>query len=116
MSGFWQVTGNSTGGAAASVTINAPAASGAMIRICAIQATTSVGSALQIRDGGTVIWQLDAQVGGAGLQLGGLDIRAMTTGNLTIAFASNTVGGDQSINAQGDCVPVGYPVPVSYRE
>ena len=55
-----------------------------MIRVCAIQATTSVATALQISDGGTVIWQVDAQVGGGGLQLGGLDIRAMTTGNLGV--------------------------------
>ena len=115
MSGFWQVTGNSSGGTAARMTITPPPGSGGMVRILAMQATTEVAAVLRIQDGTTAIWQLDAPAGFSGLQIAGIDIRALTTGSLTIDFDSNAVKGSQFINAQGDFVPPGYPTPVSYR-
>jgi hypothetical protein len=72
-----------------------------------MQVSATSAATLQILDGTTVIWQTDLPAG-AWEPDNDIDMRATAGNNLTIGFTATA--GTQSVNAQGDFVPVGYPL------
>ena len=124
MSNPWTATNRSaSSGAAANVSVAAPAsagASGQTTRLRAIQCSLAGSGAgddqLQIRDGsssGAILAQFDLSVGANGfaaLALTGLDIRSTPGNALTIMFVNGVSGNYENVNAQGDYVPSGYPM------
>jgi hypothetical protein len=120
MAGWWSITNRSNAGAAATASLAAPTnavTTGLCSRIRGLQASLSGGSAgadvLQISDGATVIWNLDLAVAAnstASVNLSDLDIRSTPGNTLTIAFSAGVASDREDVNAQGDFVPLGYPV------
>lgn len=119
----WQVTNTGTAGQAATVTISASAAAtsgGQVIRLRALQGTLAGVSAghdqMVVRDGnsgsGTIIWSAELSVvvnGGFTVPAGNIDLRASPGNNMTVEFVSGVTGDIETVNAQGDLVPNGYP-------
>lgn len=124
MSGSWSISNRANAGAAASASQAAPASGlvqGLQVRLRALQCRLSGASAgtdqLVIRDGasgaGAIIWTEDLSVPANGsdqISLTDLDIRATPGNALTVEFVGGVNGDRESVNAQGDYVPVGYPV------
>lgn len=125
MSGSWSITNRSTAGAAATASQAAPAsaaAQGTQVRLrslqCRVSGITAGTGQLVIRDGatgaGTIIWTVDLSVATGGvsdeISLTDLDIRATPGNALTVEFTAGVGGDIESVNAQGDYVPVGYPL------
>lgn len=90
------------------------------VRLRAIQCSLAGSAAgtdqLVIRDGasgtGTILQTLDFAVAANGSQveqLTGLDIRSTPGNGLTVEFVSGVSSDRESVNAQGDYVPQGYP-------
>lgn len=112
----WRSTNRNTGGAAATVTIAAPAAaSGMVVRLLNLQAAMTAGAAaatdqLQVLDGATVIWQIDlgapANSTATGFP-GFLDIRASPGNSMTVRFLNGTGSTAEDVNAEGDLVANG---------
>jgi hypothetical protein len=124
VSGFWQISNRGSAGAAATVSLASPAnavGSGQLIRLRSLQATLSGGSSgtdqLVVRDGasgaGTIIWSTDLSIAANGTQIiqqPGLDLRASPGNALTVEFVGGVTNDREDVNAQGDYVPVGYPL------
>lgn len=127
MSGYWTLSNRSSGGVASASQAAAAAASSGnqRNRLRALVATlagtvAAAGSAqLVVRDGpsgtGTIIFTADLSISGtqtAELALSDLDLRASTGNALTVEFVSGSgiTGVAQSVNAQGDYVPQGWPL------
>ncbi len=95
------------------------------IRLRAIFASLAAGATagtdqLVIRDGasgvGTIIWQADLSVpanGGDRVQLSNLDIRATPGNSLTVEFVNGLGQARETVNGEGDIIPVGYPLFMS---
>lgn len=118
--GLWSITNSAAASTAASATQVAPSnfsATGMTIRARAFSATvaaaTSGAALLQLVGGGSVLksWQMAVSSGGMDAQIviADQDIRCNSGDSLVIAFASGTPGCAQTVNAEGDYVPVGYP-------
>lgn len=124
MSGYWSITNRGILGAAATATLAAAAAAtdgGQVNRLRSLTGTLSGGSAgtdlLVVRDGpsgsGTIIWQSDLSVaanGTASIFMTNMDLRASPGNALTIEFVSGVASDRESVNAEGDYVPLGYPM------
>ena len=91
------------------------------MRLRAIQATLAGSAAgtdqLVVRDGasgsGTILAQFDLSVptnGFSSIQLAGLDLRSTPGNGITVEFAAGVSSDRESVNAQGDIIPSGYPM------
>jgi hypothetical protein len=121
--GGWQITNRATAGAAASASQAAPtngSATGMQLRLRSIVAsivgTANMVDRLVVRDGatgvGTIIFSADlgaAGNSGQAVPLSDLDVRASKGNALTVEFVSGS-GTAENVAAQGDLVPVGYPI------
>ncbi len=125
MSGFWQVSNRSLAGAPATASVPSPLSSvygGQQVRLraleCFVAGSAGGGDELVVRDGptltGPVIFSADLSIGTIGgaqiVQLTDLDIRATIGNTLTIEFVSGIGSDRENVNAQGDYVPIGYPL------
>lgn len=124
----WTITNRGNAGAAASATQAAPASAGTttltnrtVVRLRALQARLAGSAAgtdqLVVRDGpsgaGPILLQVDLSVpanGGDGIALTGLDLRASPGNGLTVEFVNGVNSDRETVNAQGDFVPQGYPM------
>ena len=122
MSGSWSISNRGAAGVAATASQAAPAGASVsgiqmQVRLRSIQArlagTTAGTDQLIIQDGATTIWTEDLSVPANGsdqIALSDLDIRATPGNTLTVAFVAGVASDRESVNAQGDYVPVGYPL------
>ena len=124
MSGYWSLSNRSSAGAAATASQASPAGSangGQQVRLRALQValagTTAGNDQVVVRDGpsgtGTIIWTQDLSVvanGTASMDLADMDLRASIGNALTVEFVNGVTGDRESVNAQGDYVPIGYPL------
>lgn len=124
MAGFWSITNRSNAGSPATATQAAPVSTGAglQLRLRGLEASVAGVAAgsdqLVVRDGatgvGTVLWSMDLSVGAnavsAILSLPDLDIRASVGNALTVEFVSGIGSDRENVNAQGDLIPVGWPL------
>lgn len=125
--GGWSITSYPSAGERASGTQGPTAnagTTGLVIRLTSIQASLAASGSIQaplrviIRDGqqgtGTIIWSAAVTALAntvAGIFITGLDIRSSVGSSLAVEFsATGATNAQQSINAQGDMVPVGYNV------
>lgn len=119
MAAPWSITNTSAGGAAATANVAAPTSAtttNQVTRLRAIQATlagTTAGQdTLQVLDGVAVIFAARMSVpanGSDNIQLSDLDLRASPGSTLTVAFTSGVGSDIETVNAQGDFIPVGLP-------
>jgi hypothetical protein len=116
----WQVTARSAAGAAAATSAATGPNSTYQTRLRALYCTLggpAAGSGtVVVRNGatgvGTIIYRstLNLPSGGVGvLERTGIDLRATAGNALTIEFLAGTASDFQSVNAQGDYVPLGTP-------
>lgn len=70
-----------------------------------------------VRDGtsgtGTIIWQSDPSIAANGtvtIFLTDMDLRSSIGNALTIEFVNGVAGDRESVNAEGDYVPSGWPL------
>lgn len=125
--GGWSLTNKPTISTQASATQAPPtnaATTGLVLRLRSLQVSMASSGSLQgpidvyIRDGqqgsGTIIWQstLTALTNTfAGIFLTGLDIRSSVGSSIAVEFSAAGVANvQQTVNAQGDMVPVGYSI------
>lgn len=124
MSTSWQITNRSALGSPASASQPAASAApngGQVNRLRSLTATLAGAGGgidqLVVRDGpsgtGTIIWQGDlaaAANGSASIFLANMDLRASVGNAITIEFVVGVSGNRESVNAEGDYVPIGYPM------
>lgn len=124
MSGYWSITNRSIAGSPASASLAAAASAidgGQVNRLRSLTGTLAGNNAgsdlLVVRDGpsgtGTIIWQTDLGKGVNGMGsmfLANMDLRASPGNALTIEFVNGLATVTESVNAEGDYVPLGYPM------
>lgn len=127
MSGYWRISNRPSSGTAASASRAAPTsglAAGTQVRMRAIQVSLSGSSAgtdqVVVRDGasgaGAIIWTADLSIPANGGQVYNewqLDLRATPGNALTVEFVNGVANDQESVNAQGDYVPSGWPLGMS---
>ena len=124
MSDPWTISNRSAAGAPASASVAAPASANAQNRLvarlralqCSINATAAGTDQLVVRDGasgvGPIIWTMDLTVAVgsiAEITESDLDLRASPGNALTVEWVAGVASDRESVNAQGDFVPQGYP-------